>query len=249
MDLAQFFQENPRCALAFSGGVDSAYLLYAAMSQGARVRPYYVRTPFQPAFEFEDAQRMALALGADMKVISLNVLEDERVTANPANRCYYCKQKIFTAIREAAAADGFSVLLDGTNASDDASDRPGMRALRELEVRSPLREAGLTKQEIRRLSKEAGLFTHDKPAYACLATRIPTGTKITAQNLRRTELAEAYLMQLGFSDFRIRLLGDAARLQLPSEQLPRLLEHRQVILAELKKYYSSVLLDLEVRNG
>ena len=192
---------------------------------------------------------MALFLGADMKVISLNVLEDETVTANPADRCYYCKQKIFTAIREAAAADGFSVLLDGTNASDDASDRPGMRALRELEVRSPLREAGLTKQEIRRLSKEAGLFTHDKPAYACLATRIPTGTKITAQNLRRTELAEAYLMQLGFSDFRIRLLGDAARLQLPSEQLPRLLEHRQVILAELKKYYSSVLLDLEVRNG
>ena len=124
-----------------------------------------------------------------------------------------------------------------------------MRALRELEVRSPLREAGLTKQEIRRLSKEAGLFTHDKPAYACLATRIPTGTKITAQNLRRTELAEAYLMQLGFSDFRIRLLGDAARLQLRPEQLPRLLEHRQAIVAELKKYYSSVLLDLEVRNG
>lgn len=249
MDLAQFFQENPRCALAFSGGVDSAYLLYAAIANGARVRAYYVRTPFQPAFELEDAQRMALFLGADMKVISLNVLEDETVTANPADRCYYCKQKIFTAIREAAAADGFSVLLDGTNASDDASDRPGMRALRELEVRSPLREAGLTKQEIRRLSKEAGLFTHDKPAYACLATRIPTGTKITAEDLRRTELAEAYLMQLGFSDFRIRLLGDAARLQLPSEQLPRLLEHRQVILAELKKYYSSVLLDLEVRNG
>ena len=141
------------------------------------------------------------------------------------------------------------MLLDGTNASDDASDRPGMRALRELEVRSPLREAGLTKQEIRRLSKEAGLFTHDKPAYACLATRIPTGTKITAQNLRRTELAEAYLMQLGFSDVRIRLLGDAARLQLRPEQLPRLLEHRQAIVAELKKYYSSVLLDLEVRNG
>lgn len=249
MDLAQFFHETPRCALAFSGGVDSAYLLYAAIANGARVRAYYVRTPFQPAFELEDAQRMALFLGADMKVISLNVLEDETVTANPADRCYYCKQKIFTAIREAAAADGFSVLLDGTNASDDASDRPGMRALRELEVRSPLREAGLTKQEIRRLSKEAGLFTHDKPAYACLATRIPTGTKITAQNLRRTELAEAYLMQLGFSDFRIRLLGDAARLQLRPEQLPRLLEHRQAILAELKKYYSSVLLDLEVRNG
>lgn len=249
MDLAHFFRENPKCALAFSGGVDSAYLLYAAIASGAEVRAYYVRTPFQPAFEFEDARRMALALGADMRVISLNVLEDPAVTANPMDRCYYCKQKIFTAIRENAAADGFSLLLDGTNASDQAADRPGMRALRELEVRSPLREAGLTKAEIRRLSREAGLFTHDKPAYACLATRIPTGTRITEENLRRTEQAEEYLMKLGFSDFRIRLLGDAARLQLRPEQLPKLLEQRQIIVAELKKYYGAVLLDLEVRNG
>ena len=249
MTLQDFFSQNPRVALAFSGGVDSAWLLYAAVQSGAQVRAYYVKTAFQPQFEYEDAMKLASELGADMVTIPMDILADEIVASNPANRCYFCKQRIFGAILEAAKADGFDLVVDGTNASDKADDRPGMRALQELSVRSPLRECGLTKQEIRRLSKEAGLFTHDKPAYACLATRIPTGTKITAEDLRRTELAEAYLMQLGFSDFRIRLLGDAARLQLPSEQLPRLLEHRQVILAELKKYYSSVLLDLEVRNG
>lgn len=249
MELSRFFEENPRCALAFSGGVDSAYLLYAAMANGAEIRAYYVQTPFQPAFEYEDARRLARQLGADMKVIRLNVLEDDVIAANPVDRCYHCKRKIFTAIRERALAEGFPLLLDGTNASDQVSDRPGMKALRELEVRSPLREVGLTKAEIRRLSAQAGLFTHDKPAYACLATRIPAGTAITAEKLKRTETGEEYLKSLGFSDFRVRLLGENARLQLRAEQLPLLLARREEILTELKKYYSAVLLDLEVRNG
>ena len=233
MELARFFQENPRCALAFSGGVDSAYLLYAAVTGGAKLRAYYVQTPFQPAFEYEDARRMAQQLGVELEleVISLNVLADSAITANPADRCYFCKRRIFTAIWERARADGFPLVLDGTNASDQVSDRPGMRALRELEVRSPLREAGLTKAEIRRLSAEAGLFTHDKPAYACLATRIPTGTVITAEKLKRTEAGEEYLKGLGFSDFRIRLLGENARIQLRQEQLPLLLERREEILS------------------
>ena len=113
---------------------------------------------------------------------------------------------------------------------------------------SPLRICGLDKQEIRGLSKEAGLFTHDKPAYACLATRIPTGTRITAGDLQRTELCEEFLMKLGFSGFRIRLLGDRAKLEFPASQLPSLLDRREEILTELKKYYSGVLLDLEVRD-
>lgn len=248
MNLEQFFQEHPRAALAFSGGVDSAYLLYAAVKSGAQVRPYYVKTAFQPQFEYEDAQRLARELGVELVKLRLDVLEEPTITANPANRCYYCKQKIFTAIQNAARADGFSVLLDGTNASDQVTDRPGMQALQELSVLSPLRLCGLTKEEIRRLSKEAGLFTHDKPAYACLATRIPTGTPITAGDLQRTEICEAFLMGLGFSGFRIRLLGDSAKLQLPASQLPRLLTLREQVLRELKKYYSGVLLDLEVRD-
>lgn len=248
MTLRDFFAANPRVALAFSGGVDSAYLLYAAKAYGAQVKAYYVKTAFQPRFEYEDALRLAEQLGADMQTIELDVLAEEAITANPKNRCYFCKRKIFTAILAAAKADGFRLVIDGTNASDDAADRPGMQALQELEVRSPLREAGLTKAQIRKHSKDAGLFTHDKPAYACLATRIPAGTAITKPLLERTERAEEFLKKLGFSDFRIRLMGEAARIQLPNGQLPLLLEHRQTILTELKKYYCAVLLDLEVRH-
>ena len=247
MDLILFFAQNPKAALAFSGGVDSAYLLYAAKQAGANATAYYVRTPFQPQFEYDDAVKLAQELKMPMRTIGMDVLEDPNVVANPANRCYYCKRRIFTAILEAARADGYSLILDGTNASDDASDRPGMVALRELEVRSPLRECGLTKPEIRRLSKEAGLFTHDKPAYACLATRIPTGVAITLEALQRTEAAEEYLKKLGFTDFRIRLMGSAARIQLPESQIPLLLQNRQEILTNLKQSYSAVLLDLEVR--
>lgn len=249
MTLNQFFEENPKVALAFSGGVDSSYLLYGALRAGAQVKAYYVKTAFQPEFEYEDAMRLAKELGAEVKVLRLEALSDEKVAANPANRCYYCKQNIFGNIWRAARDDGFTVLLDGTNASDQVADRPGMQALRELEVRSPLREAGLTKAMIREKSKEAGLFTWDKPAYACLATRIPTGRTITYEDLARTEWAESQLMALGFTDLRVRLLGDCARVQLPEAQQAEFLAQKQTILNLLKPRYSGVLLDLEARNG
>lgn len=247
MTLTEFFHENQKAAIAFSGGVDSAYLLYAALQSGADVRAYYVKSAFQPQFELDDARRLAETLSADMRVLDVDILADETVAVNPPDRCYHCKRRIFSAIASAAAADGYTLLLDGTNASDDAGDRPGMRALRELSVRSPLRECGLTKPEIRRLSREAGLFTWDKPAYACLATRVPAGERLTAEKLENTERAEDFLFSLGFADFRVRLFNGAARLQLPAEQLPRLLERRAEILSELKKTYSAVVLDLEVR--
>ena len=247
MTLTEFFHENPKAAIAFSGGVDSAYLLYAALQSGADVRAYYVKSAFQPQFELDDARRLAETLSADMRVLDVDILADETVAANPPDRCYHCKRRIFSALASAAAADGYTLLLDGTNASDDAGDRPGMRALRELSVRSPLRECGLTKPEIRRFSREAGLFTWDKPAYACLATRVPAGERLTAEKLENTERAEDFLFSLGFTDFRVRLFNGAARLQLPAEQLPRLLERRAEILSELKKTYSAVVLDLEVR--
>ena len=247
MDLNQFFQENNRVALAFSGGVDSSYLLYAAIQAGADVTAYYVKAAFQPQFELDDAIRLAEELKANMKILYVDVLSDEKVTANPADRCYYCKQNIFNTILKAAAEDGYEVLLDGTNASDDAGDRPGMRALKELMVRSPLRECGLTKAEIRRLSKEAGLFTWNKPAYACLATRIPTGEVITKEKLEATEKSEGFMMDLGFSDFRVRQRNGEAKLQLKEEQLPLFVKNRQSILDTLKQYYKEVVLDLEVR--
>ena len=248
MELKQFFETYPEAAIAFSGGVDSAYLLYAAMQYGRRIKAYYVKTAFQPQFELEDAFRLAKKLGANMQVLEVDILCDAAVTANPANRCYHCKKILFSRILKAAKADGFSVVLDGTNFSDEASDRPGMRAISELSVRSPLRECGLTKSKIRQLSKDAGLFTYDKPAYACLATRIPTGEEITAAKLQRTERAEAYLSQLGFRDFRVRCQGDTAKIQIRETNLSLLIRHREVILKELKQYYTSIVLDLEVRK-
>lgn len=248
MTLLAFFKENPKAALGFSGGVDSSYLLYAGVQAGADIHPYYIKTAFQPQFELDDAERLCAQLGVPLTVLELDVLKNEAVTANPPDRCYYCKTALFGALSTRALADGYTLLLDGTNASDDAGDRPGMRALKELHVCSPLRECGLTKAEIRRLSREAGLFTWDKPAYACLATRIPSGDAITEEKLLVTERAEAFLFSLGLTDFRVRNYHGAARLQFPEAQLNAVLAHRAEILQELKKDYPAVLLDLEVRG-
>ena len=248
MTLQEFFQQNPEVAIAFSGGVDSAYLLYEACRHTKRVRAYYVQSEFQPQFERDDARKLADELKADMTILHVSALSIPEVKANPKNRCYYCKQAIFGTIKKAAAEDGFTVLLDGTNASDDEGDRPGMQALRELSVKSPLRDCGLMKDEIRKRSKEAGLFTWDKPAYACLATRIPTGEELTQEKLTATEKAEMYLFSLGFKDIRVRSDDGHARIQIPEEQTARLIENREEILKELKQYYKTVSLDLEVRS-
>ena len=217
------------------------------MNAGADIAPYYIQTAFQPAFELEDAQRLCAQIGVKLNVIRLDALADPRVAANPANRCYYCKVGLFGALRARAKADGYDLLLDGTNASDDAGDRPGMKALREMEVRSPLRECGLTKAMIRQESRKAGLFTWDKPAYACLATRVPTGRTITSELLRRVEGAETALFALGLTDFRVRLSGEAARRQLPEGQLANAVEQRQAIRQALAPWFDVVLLDTQTR--
>ncbi|MDD5918624.1 MAG: ATP-dependent sacrificial sulfur transferase LarE [bacterium] len=248
MKLNDFFIEHPKVAVAFSGGVDSAYLLYSAKQSGTEVCAYYVKSAFQPQFELNDAQRLAAELNIPMRVLTADVLSSKKIVDNPSDRCYYCKRMIFETIVKAAAEDGFSVLLDGTNASDDAGDRPGMRAIRELSVLSPLRECDLTKAEIRMLSQKAGLFTWDKPAYACLATRIPAGETITKEKLRATEAAEDFLFSLGLKDFRVRQFGEAAKIQVPETQIEKVIENREIILAKLRKYYTAVLLDLEVRE-
>ena len=205
------------------------------------------KTVFQPSFELDDALRAAALLGAEITVLEADILAFPEVVANPADRCYFCKSAIFSLIKTKAAQDGFPVLIDGTNASDDAGDRPGMKVLREFGVRSPLRECGITKDEVRRLSREAGLFTWDKPAYACLATRVPTGTQITADDLSRVERAEDSLFALGFSDFRVRLLGRAARLQFPAGQMAAALNMRETIIKQLQPDFESILLDLAGR--
>jgi len=247
MTLEQFFKQNPEVALGFSGGVDSSYLLYAALKYGARVGVYHAKTQFQPEFEMEDARRMAAHLGVEMTILEKDILANPEVVKNPPERCYHCKKGIFGELQKQARADGFTVIIDGTNASDDASDRPGMKATAELSVRSPLRECGITKDEVRRLSKEAGLFTWDKPAYACLATRVPTGQTYTAEILQKVEKAEMALFKLGFSDFRVRIMGEVARLQFPTEQMNDAIAKRMEILKKVKPYFAIILLDMEGR--
>jgi uncharacterized protein len=247
LTLEQFFHENPKAALGFSGGVDSSYVLYAGLHYGADVKAYYVKSAFQPDFELRDAKRLARQLGAKLTVLEKNILDVAHVAENSAEHCYYCKAAIFKALHEQALADGYSLIIDGNNASDDASDRPGMRAVAELAVRSPLRECGITKAQVRNLSKEAGLFTWDKPAYACLATRIPTGRIITEDLLRRVEKAEDALFSLGFTDFRVRVYGEDAKLQFPAEQMAAAVEKRETIVELIKKFFRTVLLDLESR--
>ena len=188
--LQTFFKDHPKIALAFSGGTDSAYLLHAALQCGADIQAYYVKSQFQPAFELEDAKRLAAQLHAKLTILSLDVLSVPHVKENPPDRCYYCKQAIFSTLIRQAREDGYPLVIDGTNASDCVEDRPGMRALWELGVRSPLREAQITKQEVRAFSQSQGLFTWNKPAYACLATRIAPNESITERALKQVEEAE-----------------------------------------------------------
>lgn len=247
MDLDGFFRRHPKAAIAFSGGVDSTYLLSAAMHAGADVRPYFVDSPLQPRFELADARRAAREAGVALRVIELDVLADELVASNPPDRCYRCKRLMLGAVAAAAAEDGYGVVLDGTNASDEAGERPGMRALEEAGTLSPLRICGLSKADVRRRAREAGLFTWDKPSYACLATRVPTGERITPEKLAATEAAEGALAALGFSDVRVRLWNGAARIQVPESQMARVLERRAEILSALGPLYEAVVLDLAAR--
>lgn len=248
MDIKEFFTEHKKMALAFSGGADSSYLLYAAVKCGADVVPYFVKSQFQPEFEREDARRLAAELGVRLREISVGVLQFQEVTANPANRCYYCKKRIMSAIRAAAAAEGYELIIDGTNASDESGDRPGMRVLTEENILSPLRICGLTKAEVRRLSHEAGLFTWNKPAYACLATRVPTGEEITGEKIRAVERSEDYLFSLGFTDFRVRLRDGGALLQFIAKQHDKAENEFETIENELKKYFGTVRIDPKPRE-
>lgn len=244
-----YLKSLPKLAVAFSGGVDSAYLLYAAKKHCPQTRAYYVKTPFQPEFELSDARRLCRELDVPLTVVETDVLRNGALAANGENRCYLCKKQMLTALMASAEKDGFSLMADGTNASDREDNRPGMMALKELGVVSPLRLCGLTKEEIRRRSRAAGLFTADKPAYACLATRIAAGEEITEEKLTVTEAAETFLEELGFRDFRVRYRSGGALLQVTETDLPLAQARWQEIEEALKKWYCAVALDQEVRNG
>ncbi len=248
MNLELFFKENPSVALAFSGGVDSSYLLYEAKKHCARLGVYMAVTPFVPGFERADAQALAKELGVEITILEHDPLAEADVVKNDENRCYHCKRALFSMLTERAKADGFSLVIDGTNASDDAADRPGMRALQELGVRSPLRECGLTKARIRQALREAGLPVWDKPAYACLATRVPTGNRIKREDLERIERGEDALFAMGFRGFRLRATpSGGAKLQFLADQLEHAFEKREAVVAALSPDFKEITLDLRPR--
>ena len=248
MNLVEYLTSLSSIAVALSGGVDSSYLAYAAKQSGIPCKAYTVKSQFVPQFELNDAKKIAEFIDIPLEIIDIDVLAHDDVTSNPDNRCYYCKHYVFTTISEYAKRDGFTVVCDGTNASDDIDDRPGMRAIAELSVKSPLRDCGLTKSVIRKLAQQANLFTWNKPSYACLATRFQAGQRITSHDLEHIELAEKYLFSLDLSDFRVRLIGNNAKIQVPENQIAIVIKNRIEILTYLKSMFDDVVLDLEVRS-
>ena len=239
-----------RVAIGFSGGVDSTLLLRVAVDElgAGNVMPVIADTPSLPRKEFEAALKLAEAMGVSCTVIDPDELSDPEYAANPADRCYFCKKHLFALIAKTAAEKGVEAVLDGNNADDSGDYRPGRRAALELGVKSPLMEAGLTKAEIRVLSSRAGLPTADKPAMACLASRIPYGTPVTAEVLAQVERAEDTLRMAGFAQCRVRHHGDVARIEVAVAEFPRLLgsDVRESVVRGVKAAgYSYVTLDLQ----
>lgn len=247
-NLISFFSNYSRVAVALSGGVDSAVLLSLAKSSNADVKVYFVKSAFQPDFELEDALKIC-GDNIPLTVIEIDILSDKDIASNPENRCYFCKKRIFSEIKKKAEIDGCDIIADGTNNSDDISDRPGYKALQELGILSPLKAFEFTKQDIRQIAFERSIPVSDKPSYACLATRIPFGTEISKELLLKTENAEKELFRLGFKDFRIRFQDGDAKLQISEKDMPIVLKNRENILKILQKYYNNVLLDLKARNS
>lgn len=182
-DVVKDLDKDVAYGLAFSGGVDSSLILAAARAHGINIKAYTVNTAFQPQSEIDDAHKLAQSVGADIEEIPFDVFSSDEICANGADRCYQCKLRLFGTIQDHMKRDGRTVLLDGTNATDDPANRPGFKALRELNVASPLRAEGFTKADIRRVSGQMGLFTSTKPKFSCFATRVPEGTKLTKETI------------------------------------------------------------------
>ena len=237
--LRDILGEYGEVAIAYSGGTDSSYLLYAASVCCRKIAVYTVTSQFQSYVETQKALELSRSMGYSTKVLEADVMEDP-IIANGPNRCYLCKTKVFAKIKEAAKADGFDIVMDGTNATDDPSLRPGMKALEEQGIVSPLRICGIAKDEIRELSRKAGLKSWDIPSNSCLATRIPSGRRITLEELKKIDDAEYELRTLGFRDFRVRSYEDRAVLETGKSEKRNLEYGREDVERVLLKYYPAI---------
>ncbi len=251
--MEQYLQQD--AAIAFSGGVDSSLLLKLGMKYAhvhhTKIYAVTVQTELYPSEDVEVAKRVAIEAGAEHIVLRFNELEHEEIRHNPVDRCYCCKKILFTMIQEAAAQRKITTVMDGTNADDINQYRPGLRAIRELGIQSPILEAGLTKAEVRRLAEEYGISVSDRPSAPCLATRFPYGDLLSQEKLSLVDQGEQYLRELGIYNVRIRVHGELARIEVDIDSLPIILKHRQQIISQLKQLgYTYITLDMEgFRSG
>ncbi len=234
--------------VAFSGGVDSTFLVAAAKASGVEYLAVTAISPTMPKQDHDDVKAAIEDLGIKHRFITGGELSDRDFVANPPDRCFYCKQDLFTRLSALARAEGFAVVLDGSTTDDLADYRPGARARDRLGVRSPIQEAGLSKQEVRQLSRTMGLKSWDKPASPCLSSRIVYGEPIVPESLRMVEQAENFLKKLQFSPLRVRKQGDTARIEVLEDDIAAFLDPdvRKKVTAELKKLgFKYVTLDME----
>ncbi len=252
--LKQDLLKMEKVMIAFSGGVDSTFLLHVAYEVlGDKAIPVTINSPTYPQREFKIATGFSERLGSTQHVINLSELDNPEFCQNPPERCYICKNELFSRIKDLAEKLGVKHIVDGSNLDDTKDYRPGMQALKELGIKSPLIDACLTKEEIRMLSKEYELPTWDKPSFACLSSRIPYGQEITKEKLIMIDGAEQYLLNLGFQQVRVRHHGEIARIEVSPEERYRFTDVSLMdkVADELKNLgFIYVVLDLQgYRSG
>ena len=247
--LKSILKEMGSILIGYSGGVDSTFLVAAAKEVlGDTVLAVTARSETYPKREYEQAQKIVEQLKVRHVTIFTKELEYPNFASNPENRCYFCKKELFSKLKEIAVSNNISHLADGSNADDVNDHRPGLQALKELGVRSPLKDAGLTKAEIRQFSQEMKLSTWNNPAYACLSSRFPYGTEINIEKLEMVEEAKNYLKDLGFAQIRIRHHDNIARIEIHPDQFEKIFKDdaRQKIINKFKKIgYHYIALDIE----